>query len=92
MPQLNHAADSPLRALALITQHCNSGVCRTHADGMEVFLPGAPPETAVLLPRICQPPHRAVLSGTRNRHRGSAASALTTSSLTVTCGFRSPAA
>src|SRR5207249_4544202 len=34
-----------------------------------IFLPGVPPETAVLLPRICQPPHRPVLSGTRNRIR-----------------------
>ena len=73
MPQPNHATDSPLRALApchpALQLGCVQERCRTHADGMEIFLPGVPPETAVLLPRICQPPHRAVLSGTRNRIR-----------------------
>src|SRR2546429_649844 len=39
--------------------------CRRYGD----LPPWGAPETAVLLPRICQPPHRAVLSGTRNRIR-----------------------
>ena len=35
MPQLNHAADSPLQALTPITQDRNSRVCRSDAEDME---------------------------------------------------------
>src|ERR1700675_2077039 len=35
MPQLNHAADSPPRALAPCLQHRNSRVCRSDAKRME---------------------------------------------------------
>jgi hypothetical protein len=35
MPQLNHATDSPLRALVLIPRHRNSRMCRSDAEGME---------------------------------------------------------
>ena len=71
MPRLNRAADS-LRALALVTQHHNSRVCKSDAECMQTVWRSSSlglRETAVLLPRICQPPHRAVLSGTRNRVR-----------------------
>src|SRR5215470_6296978 len=61
MPRLNHAADS-LRALALVTQHHNSRVCKSDAECMQTVWRSSSlglRETAVLLPRICQPPHRA---------------------------------
>jgi hypothetical protein len=35
MPQLYHATDSPLQALALVTRYHNSRMCRSGAECME---------------------------------------------------------
>ena len=45
MPQLNHAADSPLRALALITQHRNARMCRSVTERVEMVWRPADPGT-----------------------------------------------
>jgi hypothetical protein len=54
---------SPLRAVAPCHPApqlaCVQERCKTYADGMEIFFSGVPARPSVLLPRICQPPHRA---------------------------------
>jgi hypothetical protein len=53
MPQLNHATDSPLWALASITQR-NSGMRRSDAEGMESLVPVStrPPARAAVPQRV----------------------------------------
>jgi hypothetical protein len=87
MPQLNHAAISPQRALAPCHPApqlaCVQERCRTHADGMEIFLSGMParpqcscPESASRTVRYCQALETAARPGGLGRRRGLAVGAI----------------